>query len=74
MLKQNEEEMLVQAIERLSPKYKDVIVLFHFIDMSLEEVSVTLELPVNTVKTRLLVENSQRLMNMGKMAEQSIRL
>ena len=53
VLQQNEEEMLVQAIERLSPKYKDVIVLFHFIDMSLEEVSMTLKLPVNTVKTRL---------------------
>ena len=53
VLKQTEEEMLVQAIEQLSTKYKDVIVLFHFIDMSLEEVSMTLKLPVNTVKTRL---------------------
>lgn len=44
---------LVSAIEQLPPKYKDVIIVFHFGEMSLEETGVILNLPINTVKTRL---------------------
>lgn len=44
---------LVMAIEQLPPKYKDVIIVFHFGEMSLEETGTVLNLPINTVKTRL---------------------
>ncbi|MGE7625106.1 sigma-70 family RNA polymerase sigma factor [Viridibacillus sp. NPDC096237] len=44
---------LLHAIENLPTKYKDVIVLYHFAELSLLEVSETLNLNVNTVKTRL---------------------
>ena len=39
--------------DALNERLKDVILLFHFAEMSLEEVSDALKLPVNTVKTRL---------------------
>ncbi|MFJ7737371.1 sigma-70 family RNA polymerase sigma factor [Lysinibacillus sp. NPDC097287] len=45
--------LLVAAIEKLSTKYKDVLLLFHFADFSLKEVSEALHIPENTVKTRL---------------------
>lgn len=45
--------LLVAAIEELPIKYKDVLLLFHFADLSLKEVSETLKMPENTVKTRL---------------------
>lgn len=44
---------LAWAIEQLPPRYKDVLVVFHFGEMSLEETSSILKLPLNTVKTRL---------------------
>ena len=53
LLKQTENQLLVTAIEGLPSKYKDVIVLYHFAELSLQEVGEALKLPVNTVKTRL---------------------
>ncbi len=49
----DESARLVQAIERLPAKYKDVIIVFHFGEMSLAETGAILKLPLNTVKTRL---------------------
>lgn len=45
--------LLVAAIEKLPTKYKDVLLLFHFAELSLKEISETLKMPENTVKTRL---------------------
>ncbi|WP_374017449.1 sigma-70 family RNA polymerase sigma factor [Paenibacillus thiaminolyticus] len=42
-----------QAMERLDPKYKKVIILKFFEDMTLADVAEVLELPVSTVKSRL---------------------
>ncbi|MGM9949353.1 MAG: sigma-70 family RNA polymerase sigma factor [Lysinibacillus sp.] len=53
VISMDDSEKLVQAIERLAPKYKDVIIIFHFGEMSLEETAAILKLPLNTVKTRL---------------------
>ncbi|MGN7476570.1 sigma-70 family RNA polymerase sigma factor [Solibacillus silvestris] len=53
LLKKTESQQLVAAIEELPTKYKDVIVLFHFAELPLQEVGRALKLPVNTVKTRL---------------------
>ncbi|KYG91440.1 sigma-70 family RNA polymerase sigma factor [Metasolibacillus sp. FSL H7-0170] len=53
VLQKDEQQQLVHAIENLPRKYKDVIVLFHFAEFSLDESSKVLKIPVNTVKTRL---------------------
>lgn len=49
----DEQAHLVHKIESLPTKYKDVLILFHFGEITLEEVSFALNIPVNTVKTRL---------------------
>lgn len=53
VVQQSEKEQLVAKIEQLAPKYKDVLLLFYYADYSLQEISEVLDLPVNTVKTRL---------------------
>lgn len=42
-----------EAIEALPKKYKSVVILKYLHDMSLQEISDVLELPVTTVKTRV---------------------
>lgn len=49
----SEQHALVGAIEALPTKYKDVLVLYHFAELSLQDISLCLKLPINTVKTRL---------------------
>lgn len=49
----SEKQELVELIEKLAPKYKDVLLLFYFAECSLQEISEALHIPVNTVKTRL---------------------
>ncbi len=53
IVKLSEHQVLVKAIEALPTKYKDVIVLYHFAELSLQDMSQALKLPINTVKTRL---------------------
>ncbi|KOS69797.1 hypothetical protein AEA09_08545 [Lysinibacillus contaminans] len=53
VLANESDALLVAAIEKLPTKYKDVLLLFHFAELSLKEVSETLKMPENTVKTRL---------------------
>ncbi len=42
-----------EAIQTLPPKYKTVVILRYLHDMSLQEISDVLEMPVTTVKTRV---------------------
>ncbi len=42
-----------ELINKLEPKYKSVIILRFFEDMTLEEIAITLEENINTIKTRL---------------------
>ncbi|MDP4549383.1 sigma-70 family RNA polymerase sigma factor [Alkalihalobacillus macyae] len=44
---------LANALNELKDHYRDVIVLFHYHDLSIKEVANVLELPENTVKTYL---------------------
>jgi len=46
-------EVVQQAVLRLSPDQRAVILLRHFNDMSYEEIGVVLGIPVKTVKSRL---------------------
>ncbi len=41
------------AVNTLPEKYRDVITLYYFDDLSYEEVSKTLHVPINTVRTHL---------------------
>ena len=42
-----------ELIDKLEPKYKSIIILRFFEDMTLEEIAMTLEENINTIKTRL---------------------
>ena len=44
---------LARAIDRLSPKLRDVVVLFSLQELDIEEVAAILEIPPGTVKSRL---------------------
>jgi RNA polymerase sigma-70 factor, ECF subfamily len=41
------------AVGKLSPKYRDVISLYYFEDLSYEDIGKRLHIPVNTVRTHL---------------------
>jgi RNA polymerase sigma-70 factor (ECF subfamily) len=42
-----------KAIDRLPPQYKSIMILRYLQDLSLQEISDVVELPVTTVKTRI---------------------
>jgi len=44
---------LRRAVARLDPKYGNVVTLFHFLQMTYEEVAEALDIPEKTVKSRL---------------------
>lgn len=44
---------LYNAIEMLKPDYKIVVIMKYFNDMTVDDISSVLNIPVNTVKTRL---------------------
>ncbi|ANB62399.1 RNA polymerase sigma factor SigW [Anoxybacteroides amylolyticum] len=47
------QETVQKAIEKLPEKYRSVIVLKYIEDLSLQEISEILDLPIGTVKTRI---------------------
>lgn len=49
----NEKMDLYNAIDTLKDKYKTVIILRYFNDMSIDEIARTIEIPSNTVKSHL---------------------
>ncbi|CAM4015962.1 RNA polymerase sigma factor SigW [Cohnella lubricantis] len=53
MLLSETQRIIREAIETLPPKYKSVIVLRYLQDMSLQEISEVMGMPVTTVKTRV---------------------
>lgn len=48
-----EKRRIEEALERIDRKYKQVITLYYFDDLSYEEISKRLRLPVNTIRTHL---------------------
>ena len=42
-----------EIIDKLKPRYKEIVELFYLEELSVEEISKRLELPVATIKTRL---------------------
>jgi RNA polymerase sigma-70 factor (ECF subfamily) len=51
-LKTEETEALAGAISKLAPLYREVVLLYHGNDLSLEEVGDILGVPANTAKSR----------------------
>lgn len=51
--KQEEYQELYQMIQKLPTKYKDVILLFYYKELSYEEISQILSIPEGTVRSRL---------------------
>lgn len=52
-LEADRKEQLIQSVLALPEKYREVIVLHYFHDLKVNEIVATLELKLNTVKTRL---------------------
>ncbi|WP_449537840.1 sigma-70 family RNA polymerase sigma factor [Ferdinandcohnia sp. Marseille-Q9671] len=52
-LKSVESNQIVEAFSKLSPIYKDILILFYYQDLSVEEISQIKKVKVNTVKARL---------------------
>ncbi|MBH0164911.1 sigma-70 family RNA polymerase sigma factor [Fictibacillus sp. 7GRE50] len=50
---QDESEQLVQEIMKLKPKYREVILLFYYEELTLQEIEQVLKLKSTTVKSRL---------------------
>jgi RNA polymerase sigma-70 factor (ECF subfamily) len=53
-------DQVQEALLRLTPEHREVVILRHFLEMSYTEISGTLEIPEKTVKSRLY-EARQRL-------------
>ena len=53
MINQQEISLLREIVETLHPKYKDIIKLHYFKELSCEEIALQLDLPEGTVKVRL---------------------
>lgn len=49
----SEESEVTQAVLALPGKYREVVVLYYYEEMKLREIAEALELPVNSVSTRL---------------------
>lgn len=45
---------IIKQISKLSTKYKEVLILYYYQEMSMSEISEVLEINLNTVKSRLL--------------------
>jgi RNA polymerase sigma-70 factor (ECF subfamily) len=46
-------EQLGEALERLAPLYREVLVLYHFEHLKYHEIAETLDLPIGTVMNRI---------------------
>jgi RNA polymerase sigma-70 factor, ECF subfamily len=53
LIRLGDKELVVQAIKKLEPKYKNVIRLYYFDELSYEEIGRKLKIPINTVRTLL---------------------
>lgn len=50
---EDEKASIGNAVLALNPKYREVIMLYYFKDLKIDEIAIILDCSVNTVKTRL---------------------
>jgi RNA polymerase sigma factor (sigma-70 family) len=53
IIKKQDADKVREIIEKLKPRYREIVELFYMEQMSVEEISRRLDLPVATIKTRL---------------------
>jgi RNA polymerase sigma-70 factor (ECF subfamily) len=63
MIKRGEEELLSMCVLSLPVKYREVIILYYYEELPIEEISEILKINRNTIKTRL-VRGRDKLKNM----------
>ena len=63
--------IVMWALQQLSPEYRIVLLLRYYQSLSLQEISVTLELPLGTVKSRLSV-GTHRLRDLLVMKKEEV--
>ncbi|HET7627222.1 MAG TPA: sigma-70 family RNA polymerase sigma factor [Bacillales bacterium] len=66
LLRSESDRELHRLIQQLNDKYKIPVILFYFEEMRHDEISEILDIPVNTVKTRLLRGREQLRNALGK--------
>jgi RNA polymerase sigma factor (sigma-70 family) len=52
-IKKQKIEMLNEVVDKLKPKYKELVMMFYYQEMSHEEISQKLNLPIGTIKAQL---------------------
>ncbi len=52
-IKKQKMEMLHDVVDKLKPKYKELVEMFYYQEMSHEEISQKLNLPIGTIKAQL---------------------
>lgn len=52
-IKKQKMEMLRDVVDKLKPKYKELVIMFYYQEMSHEEISQKLNLPIGTIKAQL---------------------
>ena len=52
-MKKQKIELLNEVVDKLKPKYKELVVMFYYQEMSHEEISQKLNLPIGTIKAQL---------------------
>ncbi|MCD7740070.1 MAG: RNA polymerase sigma factor [Candidatus Gastranaerophilales bacterium] len=53
LIKQQRQQKIIDAIESLKPKLKEVVIMYEMQEMSYEDISNRLKCPVGTIKSRL---------------------
>lgn len=54
LIEKNKKEQVLHAIFSLQIKYREILILYYFHDLKIDEISETLHLNANTVKSRLV--------------------
>lgn len=52
-IKKEKLKLLAEVVEKLKPRYKDLVKLRYYEELSVEEISIQLNLPIGTVKAQL---------------------
>jgi RNA polymerase sigma-70 factor (ECF subfamily) len=65
-----QEEIIQKEIERLSPKFREVIILRDIQELSYEEISKIINVPIGTVKSRV---NRARLRLQGRLKDLKVK-
>ncbi len=53
LIKKQRQKQIMDAIDKLKPKFREVIIMYEMQDMTYEEISEKLKCPVGTIRSRL---------------------